>query len=44
MYICERLGYPDEKVIKGSPEEIVDMEFRSPNMVIILREEKTQKK
>lgn len=38
MYICERLGYPDEKVIKGTPEEIVNMEFRDPNIVIILKE------
>lgn len=42
MYVCEKLGYPDEKVIHGSPEEISNTEFREPNMVIILRKNRDQ--
>jgi precorrin-6Y C5,15-methyltransferase (decarboxylating) len=36
MFICERLGYPDEKIIKGTPEDIVNRSFLSPNVAIIL--------
>lgn len=35
MYVCERLGYKDEKIIEGSPEEIAVMTFAHPNVVII---------
>lgn len=36
MFVCERLGYPDERVIEGIPEAIAGMSFSSPNVVIIL--------
>jgi precorrin-6Y C5,15-methyltransferase (decarboxylating) len=36
IFICERLGYPDEKIIKGTPEDIVNSSFLSPNVVIII--------
>jgi len=42
MYVCEKLGYPDERIIKESPEEIANMKFREPNTVIILREDRTR--
>jgi len=35
MYVCERLGYKDETIIEGSPEEIAVMTFAHPNVVII---------
>ncbi|MBI5195032.1 MAG: precorrin-6y C5,15-methyltransferase (decarboxylating) subunit CbiE [Nitrospirae bacterium] len=35
MFVCERLDYPDEKIIKGTPEKIAKMRFREPNVVII---------
>ncbi len=37
MYVCERLGYQDEKITEGSPEEIEGMTFSEPNVVIIQR-------
>ncbi|MBI5205795.1 MAG: precorrin-6y C5,15-methyltransferase (decarboxylating) subunit CbiE [Nitrospirae bacterium] len=40
MFVCERLGYQDEKVIEGTPEGIAAMEFSEPN-VVILKSEKT---
>jgi precorrin-6Y C5,15-methyltransferase (decarboxylating) len=35
MYVCEKLGYDDEKVTEGAPEEISKMSFSHPNVVII---------
>ncbi|MDP3297636.1 MAG: precorrin-6y C5,15-methyltransferase (decarboxylating) subunit CbiE [Thermodesulfovibrionia bacterium] len=35
MFVCERLGYPDEKITEGTPEEITKIEFSDPNVVII---------
>lgn len=37
LYVCERLGYPDEKITDGTPEEIADGTYSYPNVVIILR-------
>jgi precorrin-6Y C5,15-methyltransferase (decarboxylating) len=37
MFVCERLGYPDERITEGSPEEIKDRSFTTPNVVVILR-------
>ncbi len=36
MYVCERLGYPDERITEGTPEEIAGMTFSYPNVVIAL--------
>ncbi len=38
IYVCERLGYAEEKVIAGTPEEIAGRTFSDPNVVIIIRE------
>jgi precorrin-6y C5,15-methyltransferase (decarboxylating), CbiE subunit/precorrin-6Y C5,15-methyltransferase (decarboxylating), CbiT subunit len=38
MFVCERLGYHDEKITEGSPEVIVAMSFPEPNVVIIQQE------
>lgn len=35
IYVCERLGYADEKITEGTPEEIAAMSFSEPNIVII---------
>jgi precorrin-6B C5,15-methyltransferase / cobalt-precorrin-6B C5,C15-methyltransferase len=35
IYVCERLGYSDEKISEGTPEEIAAMVFSEPNVVII---------
>jgi precorrin-6Y C5,15-methyltransferase (decarboxylating) len=37
MYVCERLGYPDEKISRGTPEEIAGKSFSDPNVVIVIR-------
>ena len=38
MYVCERLGYADEKIIEGTPEEIAGMSFSDPNVVVIIQD------
>ncbi len=37
VYVCEKLGYPDERIIEGTPEEIASMTFGEPNVVIVIR-------
>ncbi|MBI5407901.1 MAG: precorrin-6y C5,15-methyltransferase (decarboxylating) subunit CbiE [Nitrospirae bacterium] len=37
MYVCERLGYPDEKIIEGAPEEMAGRTFEHPNVVVIVQ-------
>lgn len=37
MYVGEKMGYPDEHITKGSPEEIASLSFEDPNVVIIKR-------
>ncbi len=41
LYVCERLGYEDEKITQGSPEEIAAISFSGPNVVIILSSQST---
>ncbi len=36
MFVCEKLGYPDERIVQGTPQEIAAAEFSEPNVVIIL--------
>lgn len=36
MHVCERLGYPEEKIVNGAPEEIRHTTFRDPNVVIVM--------
>lgn len=35
MYVFERLGYPDEKIIEGAPDVILKRKFLTPNVVIL---------
>jgi precorrin-6Y C5,15-methyltransferase (decarboxylating) len=37
MYVCERLGCPDERITEGAPGDIAELFFSRPNVVIILR-------
>jgi len=39
LYVCERLGYPDERITEGTPEEIASMTFSDPNVMIIKAEQ-----
>jgi precorrin-6Y C5,15-methyltransferase (decarboxylating) len=36
IFVCEKLSDPDERVIKGTPEDIADRSFLTPNIVIIM--------
>ncbi|HKN19123.1 MAG TPA: precorrin-6y C5,15-methyltransferase (decarboxylating) subunit CbiE, partial [Dissulfurispiraceae bacterium] len=36
LYVCEKLGYADEKITVGSPEDIAGKFFSDPNVAIIL--------
>jgi precorrin-6Y C5,15-methyltransferase (decarboxylating) len=38
MYVCERLGYSDERITKGTPAEIASASFSDPNVVIIIQQ------
>ncbi|MBI5075192.1 MAG: precorrin-6y C5,15-methyltransferase (decarboxylating) subunit CbiE [Nitrospirae bacterium] len=38
LYVCERLGYDDEKVRSGRPAEIAEMSFSDPNVVIVRKD------
>ena len=42
LYVCEKLGYKDEKVTEGLPEEIAGMTFSDPNVVIVLSSQSTK--
>lgn len=43
IFVCEKLGYPDEKVTEGMPSEIAEMSFSEPNVVIVIRAAAEQK-
>jgi len=36
MFVCEKLGYPDEMITEGAPEELASRTFSHPNLVVIL--------
>jgi len=39
MWVCEKLGSEEEKIISGKPEEIKNQNFAEPNLVLITLEE-----
>lgn len=39
IFVCERLGYPDEKITSGTPGEIAGISFSDPNVVILINKE-----
>ena len=36
MYVCEKLGQEDERIIEGTPEEMAGHSFEHPNVVILI--------
>jgi precorrin-6Y C5,15-methyltransferase (decarboxylating) len=38
IHICEKLGYPDEKITAGAPQEIMTKSYSEPNVVIVTKE------
>ena len=39
-FVCERLGEPDERTVLGEAAKIAGMEWRDPNVVLVLDEER----
>jgi precorrin-6Y C5,15-methyltransferase (decarboxylating) len=37
MYVCEKLGYPEENITEGTPGEIAKGSFLYPNVVIVIK-------
>lgn len=37
IFVCEKLGYADEKITEGTPEDISQLSFEHPNVVIIIQ-------
>jgi precorrin-6Y C5,15-methyltransferase (decarboxylating) len=35
IHVCERLGYDEERIVSGAPDEIASQSFKDPNVVII---------
>lgn len=44
IHVCERIGYPDERVTSEVPEKIAEMSFGEPNVVIIQKTEDRKQK
>lgn len=38
MHVCERIGYPDERIWTGTAGEARVLNFRDPNVVILLKQ------
>ncbi len=36
LFVGERLGYPEERILKGKPSELVNQTFREPNSLLIV--------
>ncbi|RME67604.1 MAG: precorrin-6y C5,15-methyltransferase (decarboxylating) subunit CbiE, partial [Nitrospirae bacterium] len=39
FYVCQKMGYPDEKVEKLTLEDASERDFQEPNLVIIIKED-----
>ena len=35
LYVCEKLGYADEKITEGTADEIAEIWFSEPNVIIV---------
>ncbi len=44
LHVCERLGYPDEKVTQGAPAEMAGKTFSEPSVVVLMKDEGRIKK
>lgn len=38
MFVCEKLGYPDEKIKEVTPFEFINLSFVQPNLVVLLNQ------
>lgn len=36
VWVCEKLGYPDERITEGTPEDIAKGMFSDPNIVVLI--------
>jgi len=43
LYVCEKLGYPDEKITWGTASVIASQSFADPNVVIIISDANNRK-
>lgn len=43
IFVCERLGYDDERITSGTPEEIANRTFSDPNVVVLVLKDGTEK-
>ncbi|MDA8240460.1 MAG: precorrin-6y C5,15-methyltransferase (decarboxylating) subunit CbiE [Nitrospiraceae bacterium] len=39
IHVCEKLGYAEEKITRGTPEEIAGLSFSDPNVVIVMKDD-----
>jgi precorrin-6Y C5,15-methyltransferase (decarboxylating) len=37
MFVCEHIGYSDERAVSGTPVELMQIDFADPNVVIVVR-------
>ncbi len=44
LYVCEKLGYPDEKITGGTASLIASQSFSDPNVVVIIGNAKDKKR
>ncbi len=42
IYVCEKLGYPDEKITEGTTSVVASQSFSDPNVVIIVNDAKNE--
>ncbi len=38
IFVCQKLGYPDQSIVSGAPAEIAAGSYADPNVVIVKRE------
>ncbi len=38
LYVGEKMGYEDERITAGTPDEIASMSFQDPNVVIVVKQ------
>jgi precorrin-6Y C5,15-methyltransferase (decarboxylating) len=43
IFVCEHIGYDDERVVSGTTVEIMQAEFADPNVVVIIRDNRANK-
>ncbi|MCX7856579.1 MAG: precorrin-6y C5,15-methyltransferase (decarboxylating) subunit CbiE [Deltaproteobacteria bacterium] len=36
MFVAERIGYEDERILEGNPYSFTEMDFKEPNLVVLI--------